>query len=65
MDLSQALEVWWVLPVSLCIATIALALGISGAAAMAGELSVSDIGNTLHAYPTLSESVRYACQEIM
>ncbi|MDR9459089.1 MAG: sulfite exporter TauE/SafE family protein [Dehalococcoidia bacterium] len=31
MDLSQALEVWWVLPVSVCIATIALALGISGA----------------------------------
>jgi pyruvate/2-oxoglutarate dehydrogenase complex dihydrolipoamide dehydrogenase (E3) component len=35
------------------------------AAAMAGELSVSDIGNTLHAYPTLSEGVRYACQAIM
>ena len=30
MDVSQALEVWWVLPVSVCIATIALALGISG-----------------------------------
>jgi len=35
------------------------------AAAMAGGLSVSDIGNTLHAYPTLSEGVRYACQAIM
>jgi pyruvate/2-oxoglutarate dehydrogenase complex dihydrolipoamide dehydrogenase (E3) component len=34
-------------------------------AAMAGGLSVSDIGNTLHAYPTLSEGVRYACQAIM
>ena len=34
------------------------------AVAMAGELSVSDIGNTLHAYPTLSEGVRYACQAI-
>jgi pyruvate/2-oxoglutarate dehydrogenase complex dihydrolipoamide dehydrogenase (E3) component len=32
------------------------------AAAMAGGLSVSLIGNTLHAYPTLSEGVRYACQ---
>jgi len=32
------------------------------AAAMAGGVSVSDIGNTLHAYPTLSEGVRYACQ---
>lgn len=31
MDLSQALEVWWVLPVSVCIATIALSSGISGA----------------------------------
>ncbi|MFQ5873137.1 MAG: hypothetical protein ACE5JL_04970 [Dehalococcoidia bacterium] len=35
------------------------------AAAMAGELTVSDVGNTLHAYPTLSEGVRYACQGIM
>lgn len=35
------------------------------AAAMAGGLTVSDIGNTLHAYPTLSEGVRYACQAIM
>ena len=34
-------------------------------AAMAGGLTVSDIGNTLHAYPTLSEGVRYACQAIM
>lgn len=31
MDVSQAPEVWWVLPVALCIATIALASGISGA----------------------------------
>ncbi|MFC2062564.1 dihydrolipoyl dehydrogenase [Chloroflexota bacterium] len=31
-------------------------------AAMAGGVSASDIGNTLHAYPTLSEGVRYACQ---
>jgi pyruvate/2-oxoglutarate dehydrogenase complex dihydrolipoamide dehydrogenase (E3) component len=35
------------------------------AAAMAGKLTVSDIGNTLHAYPTFSEGVRYACQAIM
>ena len=35
------------------------------AAAMAGGVTVSDIGNTLHAYPTLSEGVRYACQAIM
>lgn len=35
------------------------------AAAMAGGLSVSGIGDTLHAYPTLSEGVRYACQAIM
>ncbi len=35
------------------------------AAAMAGGLTVSDIGNTLHAYPTLSEGVRYACQAIV
>ncbi|MBA7711692.1 Dihydrolipoyl dehydrogenase [subsurface metagenome] len=32
------------------------------AAVMAGAMSVSDIGKTLHAYPTLSEGVRYACQ---
>lgn len=31
MDLSQALNVWWVLPVSTCIATVALSTGISGA----------------------------------
>ncbi len=31
------------------------------AVAMAGGVSVSDAGNTLHAYPTLSEGVRYAC----
>jgi len=35
------------------------------AAAMAGGMSVSDIGSTLHAYPTLSEGVRYACQAAM
>jgi len=35
------------------------------AAAAAGGVSVSGIGNTLHAYPTLSEGVRYACQVIM
>ncbi len=35
------------------------------AAAMAGGVSVSDVGNTLHAYPTLSEGVRYACQAAM
>jgi len=35
------------------------------AAAMAGGMMVSDIGNTLHAYPTLSEGVRYACQAAM
>ena len=35
------------------------------AVAMAGGLTVSDIGNTFHAYPTLSEGVRYACQAIM
>jgi pyruvate/2-oxoglutarate dehydrogenase complex dihydrolipoamide dehydrogenase (E3) component len=32
---------------------------------MAGGVSVSDVGNTLHAYPTLSEGVRYACQAAM
>lgn len=31
MDLSQALQVWWVLPVSVCIAIVALSSGISGA----------------------------------
>ena len=35
------------------------------AAAMAGGVTVSDISNTLHAYPTLSEGVRYACQATM
>ncbi len=34
-------------------------------AAMAGGMSVSNVGNTLHAYPTLSEGVRYACQATM
>ena len=29
--MSEALQVWWVLPVSVCIATIALSSGISGA----------------------------------
>lgn len=32
------------------------------AAAMAGGATASDVGNTLHAYPTLSEGVRYAFQ---
>ena len=31
MDVSQAPDVWWVLPVSICTATIALSSGISGA----------------------------------
>lgn len=31
MDTSEALAIWWVLPVSICIATIALSSGISGA----------------------------------
>ncbi len=35
------------------------------AAAMAGGTNVTDIGNMLHAYPTLSEGVRYACQATM
>ncbi len=35
------------------------------AIAMVGGLTVSDVGSTLHAYPTLSEGVRYACQAIM
>lgn len=34
------------------------------AAAMAGNLTVSDVGNVLHAYPAFSEAVRYACQSI-
>jgi uncharacterized membrane protein YfcA len=29
--MSQPLEVWWVLPASICIATVALSSGISGA----------------------------------
>lgn len=32
------------------------------AAAMAGGQTASQVGDTLHAYPTLSEGVRYACQ---
>ncbi|MBI4267843.1 MAG: NAD(P)/FAD-dependent oxidoreductase [Chloroflexi bacterium] len=35
------------------------------AAAMAKGLTVSDIGNTFHAFPTYSEGVRYACQSLM
>jgi len=37
------------------------------AAAISGGLTLTDIGNTLQAYPTLSPSpeVRYACQTIM
>jgi pyruvate/2-oxoglutarate dehydrogenase complex dihydrolipoamide dehydrogenase (E3) component len=35
------------------------------AVAMAKGLTVGDIGNTFHAYPTLSEGVRYACQGMM
>lgn len=31
MDTAQALDVWWILPVSILIATVALASGISGA----------------------------------
>jgi dihydrolipoamide dehydrogenase len=34
------------------------------AAAMAGKLTVQDVGNMLHAYPTFSEGIRYACQMI-
>ncbi len=34
------------------------------AAAMTGGLKAADIGKTLHAYPTMSEGVRYACQAI-
>jgi dihydrolipoamide dehydrogenase len=32
------------------------------AGVMASGMTVKNIGNTLHAYPTLSEGVRYACQ---
>ena len=35
------------------------------AAAMAGGQTVASVGGTLHAYPTLSEGVRYACQALM
>jgi pyruvate/2-oxoglutarate dehydrogenase complex dihydrolipoamide dehydrogenase (E3) component len=35
------------------------------AVAMKGNLTVKDIGNTFHAYPTLSEGIRNACQSIM
>lgn len=35
------------------------------AVAMARGLTVADIGDTFHAYPTLSEGVRYACQGII
>ena len=31
MDISEALQLWWVLPVSVTIATVALSSGISGA----------------------------------
>jgi dihydrolipoamide dehydrogenase len=34
------------------------------AVAMAGGLTVADTGSTFHAYPTLSEGVRYACQSM-
>jgi dihydrolipoamide dehydrogenase len=34
------------------------------AAAMAGGLTARDIGGTFHAFPPLSEGVRYACQAI-
>jgi dihydrolipoamide dehydrogenase len=34
------------------------------ALAMKMGATVSDVGNTFHAYPTLSEGVRYACQSI-
>ena len=34
------------------------------ATAMAKDLSVADVGNTFHAYPTLSEAVRYAAQAV-
>ena len=35
------------------------------AVAMAANATVSDVGNMLHAYPTLSEGIRYACQAAM
>ncbi len=34
------------------------------ATAMAKGLTASDVGSTFHAYPTLAEGVRYACQGI-
>jgi pyruvate/2-oxoglutarate dehydrogenase complex dihydrolipoamide dehydrogenase (E3) component len=34
------------------------------AAAMASGMTVRQVGDTLHAYPTFSEGVRYACQPI-
>ena len=34
------------------------------AAALAGSLSVDDIGDLFHSYPTFSEGIRYACQVI-
>jgi len=33
-------------------------------AAMKAGLTAKELGNTLHAYPTLSEAVRYACQAV-
>jgi len=33
-------------------------------AAMKAGLTAKDLGSTLHAYPTLSEAVRYACQAV-
>ena len=39
---------------------------VRGAAvAVAGALTASDVGRTLHAYPALSEGERSACQAIM
>ncbi len=35
------------------------------ATAMSRGLTVSDVGNTFHAFPTYSEGVRYACQGLM
>jgi pyruvate/2-oxoglutarate dehydrogenase complex dihydrolipoamide dehydrogenase (E3) component len=35
------------------------------AVAMSMNLTVSDIGNTFHAFPTYSEAVRYACQNLI
>ncbi len=34
------------------------------AAAMKANLTAADIGDVLHAYPTLSEGVRYACEAV-